>query len=199
MQRYPLHWPAGWPRTQLWQRKAAAFHKGTAGDKSKLTITDAIARLQRELDALSVGDMLLSTNLELRLDGHPRADRSPPTDTGVALYFRLKGKDTALACDKWDRVADNITALAKHIEALRGIDRWGVGSIGQAFAGYQALPAPEQWWQVLGTSQTASAAEIESAYRDIARSAHPDRGGSNAAMSRVNAARDAALSSLNQN
>lgn len=135
----------------------------------------------------------LSANLVLRLDGQPRAGQPEPQDKGVAIYFQLDGRDTVLACDKWDRVADNIAAIAKHIEALRGIDRWGVGTAAQAFAGYQALPLPEQWWQVLEVPARASADEINAAYRVKARSAHPDSGGSNAAMARVNAARDEGL------
>src|SRR5690606_37528542 len=132
-------------------------------------IADANQRLQAELDRLRAKSVILSTNVELRLDGMPRSDRSPPADPGVALYLRLNGRDTVLACDKWDRVADNIVAIAKHIEALRGQDRWGVGTLEQAFAGYQALPAPEQWWQVLGISEHATADQINAAWRDKAR------------------------------
>lgn len=150
-------------------------------------------RLQTELDRLGAREVILSTNIELRLDGMPRADRSPPADPGAALYFRFKGRDTVFACDQWDRTADNITAIAKHIEALRGMERWGTGTLEQAFAGYQALPAPEQWWQVLRVGVQATRAEIEAAYRQMARLAHPDTGGSTAAMSRLNAARDAGL------
>jgi hypothetical protein len=113
-----------------------------------VTIAVARERLQREIDLLGGADAILSTNVELRLDGRPRSDRAEPPDAGVAFYFRLNGKPIVLACDKWDRVADNITAIAKHIEAMRGMDRWGVGNKAQAFAGYEALPAPEQWWQV---------------------------------------------------
>jgi hypothetical protein len=67
------------------------------------------------------------------------------------VYFKLHGKDRVLACDKWDRVADNIAAIAAHIDAIRRQDRYGVGTIDQAFAGYSALPPPG------GTSRTATA------------------------------------------
>src|SRR3546814_7334655 len=68
-----------------------------------------------------------------------------------------------------------MVAIAKHIEAIRGMDRWGVGSIDQAFAGYQALPAPEQWFQVLGLRASATKHEVDVAYRNKARDAHPDQ------------------------
>ena len=191
-QRYPLAWPAGWPRTDPARRRDAAFRH----DNKRLSVANGLDRLQDELDRLGAREYVLSTNIELRLDGKPRSGQPEHSDTGAAIYFKLAGKDTALACDKWDRVADNIGALAKHIEALRGIDRWGVGSIAQAFAGYQALPAPEQWWQVLGLNDRATRVEIEVAYRNLAVHAHPDRGGSDAAMSRLNVARDAGLAAV---
>jgi hypothetical protein len=188
-QRYPLTWPTGWRRAQL--RTTAAFgRKGDRGYKVEAPIATARERLQREVDLLGAKDAILSTNVELRLDGQPRSDRAPPGDPGVALYFKLKGRDTVLACDRWNRVADNIIAIAKHIEAIRGMDRWGVGSVDQVFTGYQALPAPEQWWQVLGVSPAATIDDINEAYRRLAPRAHPDQGGSDAAMARLNAARD---------
>ncbi|NJP11408.1 MAG: J domain-containing protein [Leptolyngbyaceae cyanobacterium RU_5_1] len=87
----------------------------------------------------------------------------------------------ALACDAWDRVEDNIWAIAKHIDALRGQQRWGVGTIEQAFRGYQAyLPAPKEdrhgegWWTALHISSTATPQEVEAAYRKLAAYYHPD-------------------------
>lgn len=189
-QAFPLQWPTGWPRAK--QRRGAAFgERDHRGWKKSATIATARDRLQRELDLLGAVNPVLSTNVELRIDGQPRSDRRDPDDPGVAVYFTLNRKPTTLACDRWDRVADNIIALAKHIEALRGIGRWGVGTADQVFAGYQALPAPEQWWQVLGVAATASIAEIDAAWRKLAPHAHPDRDGSDAAMARLNVARDA--------
>ena len=191
---HPLSWPAGWPKTPIHQRKRAQFSKKVSNGKymvtKELTVRDAEKRLQGELDRLGAVDELLSSNMPRNLDGSIKASASAPEDCGVAVYFQLDGQPTSLACDKWDRVADNICALAKHIEALRGMDRWGVGSVKQAFAGYQALPAPEQWFEVLGVSSSASIDQINAAWRDLAKTAHSDHGGSDAAMARLNAARD---------
>jgi len=187
---YPLTWPAGWPRART--RSEAKFgHRGGANDVFKrVSMPVAIERLQEQLDLLRASEVILSTNVELRLDGLPRAQQPAPTDPGAALYFKLKGRDTALACDRWHRVEDNITALAKHLEAIRGMDRWGVGTVEQVFTGYQALPAPEQWWQVLKVPESASLEMIETAWKMMARNAHPDAGGSDAQMARINWARD---------
>lgn len=189
---YPLHWPLGRPRAS--QRKRASFNaksdNGRYTETKSVSMAGARERLQRELDLLRAGSIVLSTNVELRLDGQPRSGQRTPADPGAALYFTLKGKPTVLACDRWDRVEDNIVAIAKHIEALRGMDRWGVGTLEQAFAGYQALPEPEQWWQVLGVKPTATADEIDAAWRAKMQTAHPDRGGSHDEAARLNRARE---------
>ena len=196
---YPLTWPPGWKRTLPQWRIRAKFgqkdHSKPYATTKELTIATARQRLQAELDRLGADDVILSTNVQLRLDGLPRSDRGEPADTGAAIYFRYADKDTVLACDKWDRVADNINALAKHIEAMRGMDRWGVGTLEQVFTGYAALPAPEPWWKRLGMPESvASGADektIQAAWRIASRDAHPDRpGGSHDKMAAVNAARD---------
>jgi len=59
-----------------------------------------------------------------------------------------------LACDRWDKVQDNIYAIAMTIEPLRGIERWGSGSmVEQAFTGFFALPAPKSPWEILVFAQ----------------------------------------------
>lgn len=189
---YPLSWPAGWKRTSY--RTRAIFKS----DGREVTIAIARKRLADQLDLLRANNVILSTNVELRADGQPRSDRRPPVDPGVAVYFDLKRRPTVLACDKWDRVADNIVALAKHIEAMRGMDRWGVGTLEQAFTGYQALPAPDPWWKTLGLSgPTRSREDIGAAYRKASAAAHPDRpGGSHDKMSAVNAAREEGMKAI---
>lgn len=133
--------------------------------------------LQGELDRLGARDAILSTNVELRLDGQPMSNRAQPMDKGAAVYFKLKGKDVSMACDKWNRTEDNIWAICKHIEALRGQQRWGVGNVEQAFRGYTALPersSASQWWEVLGVAVNASVDQVKDAYRILVKKHHPD-------------------------
>lgn len=198
---YPVSWPAGRPRTPAHARKEAAWRHGGA----RLTFDRAVGRLSAQIDAITktgqawrVLEQTLSTNLQLRVDGRPRRDRGEPADPGVAFYFELDGAPHVLACNRWSTIPDNVAAIAAHIEALRGQERWGVADLRQAFAGHTALPAPEQWWQVLGVATNASTAEINRAWRALAAAAHPDRGGSDAAMARLNAARADGLKSAEQ-
>ena len=73
---------------------------------------------------------------------------------------------------------------------MRGMERWGVGSVEQAFAGYQALPPQQEkkWWDVLGVSPGATEDEVREAYVKLARQHHPDNGGSDEQMTIINAA-----------
>ena len=208
--RFPLCWPAGWARTAHHHRQRARFATGRAvttdlgnGERRTdrvarpLTVADAINRLSTELERLGATQEILSTNVPVRLDGLPRSGQAEPQDVGAAIYFRLKGKPRCLACDRWDRVADNLAAIAQHIDALRRIDRYGVGTLDQAFAGYAALPpTAEEWWLILDVPRTASREQILSAHRQLAGQHHPDRGGDPTMMARVNRARDVALELL---
>lgn len=202
--RFPLQWPHGRPRTASDARRRATFnqkvHNGRHFETRDITIKVALERLDFELHQLDAHGVVLSTNVELRLDGRPRSTDRTPADPGAALWFTLNGRPIVLACDRWDRVADNVCAIAKHIEAMRGMERWGVGNLAMAFSGYEALPhqpgagasEPDDWWIVLGVNRSASNADIERAWRDKMRAAHPDRGGTLQAAQRLNAARDAA-------
>ncbi|BBC72888.1 conserved hypothetical protein [Altererythrobacter sp. B11] len=189
---YPVDWPSARPRTRAWDRKEALFRSGG----KRLLWDDALGRLREQVTLVTptgsdwrMRELTLSTNFELRVDGRPRRDRGVPADPAVAFFFELDGRPHVLACDKWASVPDNIAAIAAHIEALRGQERWGVADLRQAFAGHVALPAPEQWWQVLGVRQQATEAEIDAAWREKMRSAHPDQGGSEEQAKRLNWAR----------
>lgn len=200
--RYPLSWPANWKRTSPRSRRRAAFSKSlNAFDpatgavrhrvgKRALTVSDAIGRLSRELMSLGATGEILSTNVATRLDGLPRSNQPEPSDPGAAVYFKLKKQDRCLACDTWDRTADNIAAIAQHIDALRRIERYGVGTMDQAFAGYAALPAgASEWWVILGVEPSATLEDVELAFKTLARQHHPDAGDSSDTMARLTAAR----------
>lgn len=191
---YPVDWPQGRGKTR--SRKEARWRDGGR----RILFDRAVGRLREQVELMTkpgqpyrMREMTLSTNFELRLDGRPRRDRGTPSDPSVAFFFELDGEPHVLACDQWDTVPDNIAAIAAHIDALRGQERWGVADMKQAFAGHVALPAPEQWFQILQVSQSASVDEIQAAFRRLARTAHSDAGGTDAAMTRLNLARDQGL------
>lgn len=187
-QRYPLAWPPGKPRTVSYYRKAGNF----SADGRSITTDAALRRIDRELGRIGGKNPLVSSNVELRVDGKPRMDRAPPVDPGVCLYFDLGGKPHALACDAYKTVPQNLAAIAAHLEATRAIVRHGVATSAEMFTAFVALPQPKRWWEILGVTGSATLAEVEGAWRRLAADHHPDRGGSQARMAEINAARDAA-------
>lgn len=193
---YPLQWPAGRERRPAHRREQAAFDTGMAAAR------DAAFN---EVRLLGGRHVVLSTNVPLRQDGKPYASFPRIDDPAVALYFTYKEKPMCFACDRWTRVEDNIQAIRKTIEALRGIARWGTGDMLQAaFTGFAALPAPivagmkRDWWLVLELeTRSPTADEINTAYRRLASKHHPDRAGGDAArMTELNQARDEALKEI---
>lgn len=185
---YPLHWPEGWPRTERPER-------------SRFETTDDAARkeLVWELERLGARYIVLSTNVELRQDGWPYANRRPPEDVGVAVYFQRNGKQMTFACDRWDRVRDNMRAITKTIDAMRGIERWGASDMMErAFSAFEALPAPGQavtlsCWDILNVEPGATRDEIKSAWRKRMKAAHPDHGGTREEYEQVQSAYEQAL------
>lgn len=186
-QSFPLAWPIAWPRTKSPKRSQFGVH----------TIGKCISEVHAQLCLIphlhffDRSGIVVSSNFLLRQDGLPRSGQPQPNDKGVAVYFKIlrkagKADERVLACDKWDRVEDNMWAIAKHIDALRGQQRWGVGTVEQAFAGYVELPSGEKkWWEVLEVDPLATAEQVKAAYRLKVKSTHPDVGGTREDFDRI--------------
>lgn len=176
--RYPLQWPVGYKRTK-W-RSVSKFRQ--TYDKAQQFLHDEVARL-------GGSNLIVSTNLPVRNDGGIYAAYMGKKieDPGVAIFFRYKGKDITMCCDKYQAVWENIYALACGIESLRAMERHGVSEfMERAFTGFTALPeAPKskEWWEILGYQQKPGTAVwdwegVQSQYKSLARKLHPDAGGS---------------------
>lgn len=198
IEAYPCQWPLGKPRTPAAKRRGAKFHRRVAQEnaswkrKADVTLYQGICLVREELRRLRASDVVISTNVKTRLDGLPYSGAREPDDPAAAVYFRLASGVHCLACDRWDRVADNLVAIAHHVEAIRAMDRWGVGDVAQAFAGYRALPAMDAkrtWWALLGFEQPPESAEaVEQKWRERIAEAHPDKGGNANQAAELNAA-----------
>lgn len=192
MNAYPLQWPIGRPRTPASQIERSRFRNGS-GVRALVTVDGALSRLLPELRLLGAASIVVSSNVPTRMhDGMPRTLRAEPLDRGVAVYFRHKREPRALCCDRWDRVADNIAAIAAHVDAVRGILRWGTADAAQMFAGFKALAAADAkkpWWEILGFRERPSNADVvKDKWRELASLHHPDRGGNVNQMAELNAA-----------
>lgn len=174
MMEYPLAWPVGVARTASPRR-------------SPFDTSESVARngLTNELRLMNASGVVITTNMEIKANGHPYANQRI-MDTGVAVYFNRQGQQQCIACDRWNTIRDNIQAIRKTVEALRGIERWGTGEmVDAAFQGFTALPAQasagsrprRQWYEVLSVAPSAPREVIEAARKTLLRKNHPDLGG----------------------
>lgn len=210
----PLHWPAGWPRTPKAKRTAARF--STRGVRSyqvggsthsyavkqQLTIATALDRVLAEVSAFGVRrqDVVISTNLRLKIDGLPYSGQKEPEDPGAAVYWvSREGQPQCIASDRYTRVADNLAALAASLDALRALERHGGAEIlNRAFQGFKALPGGEgaavapvltldtaarriaEWADVEPQDVLRVKSTFTLARRIALSKTHPDTGGSDA-------------------
>lgn len=217
---FPLKWPTGWKRAA--HRRRAQFSKsvyvpsstpgGTGYNrKGDISINDAVNRIRAELGRMGVrdDDMVISTNLVLRLDGLPKSGQARPADPGAAVYWRDSKSEgwprRCMAIDQYDLVEHNLAAIAATLEAMRAIERHGGAEIlDRAFTGFAALPPPmagqKPWRQVFGFApdEEVSPIRLEGAYRTARGEAHPDRPktGSHEAFLAVQAAYEAGMREL---
>lgn len=201
---YPCYWPEGWVRTPSHRRKDSKY---------KFTFARARDEITRQLKLMGAREIVISTNIPLRLDGLPLANRSEPDDPAVAVYWAERGewdvraqrntyKHRVIACDHWRRVYENMHAVNKSLDALRALQRAGATQvIEKAFTGFTALAASNPargWREVFGLHPTRPVmrTEIDAMYRELAALRHPDRGGSHEQMTELNVAREQALREL---
>lgn len=188
----PLQWPKDahgrpWPRNHA--PKESRF-------SSDITVTQAARALHAQC-RLVTGCAEASIRIT---GGDGTSNPSAHVDHGASVFFTSLAGPVGFGADQYRRVAHNLWALAKHIECMRSIERWGVGTSQQAFAGYATAlhpastsPTISNWRSVLGLFNGATVEEITARYRELAHKYHPDKGGSPEIMKTINAARDAAL------
>lgn len=193
IEAYPLYWPEDRQRTPAAWREAAKFD---------CTLARARDDVLHEIRLMGGSDTIISTNVALRRDGLPAGNQKRTDDCGVAVYFTCSGQQVCFACDRWDKIEHNMRAIAKTIEALRGITRWGTGDMMKAaFRGFVALPDQtngKNWRVVFGFAAHDSVTldEVRARYRNLAAQAHPDRGGSSERMALINLAWQEAQAAL---
>lgn len=148
-------------------------------------------------------NVVVSTNIALRRDGLPLAGQRTPDDPGVAVYFTYKKRQMCFACDRWRNIEDNMQAIARTIEALRGVARWGTGDMMEAaFNGFTALPSPEfgtaGWREILNFAATGpiTADALNLRWKHLRSVHHPDKGGDPHMFAQIKAAYEQGLSAL---
>lgn len=165
-----------------------------------------LARELRMLDAEKIVLELAVGERDLRIDGMPRADarlQSP----AVRLSFQSKWGPLRYETGEFHHWQDNVSALARSMEALRLVDRYGVSKRGEQYQGWRAIPMSTGGEASIDTYGQAVAhihslvgdiydeSDIEGAFqaeaiRQSLRLTHPDRGGTDEAFRKAVKARD---------
>lgn len=122
---------------------------------------------------------------------------------GVVVHCEMpKGKPPRrFACDKFTRWESNMKAIAITLERLRLSGIYGVMESDEQYTGFSALPPggiPTAEWSSVEHARRwlgelcvlPAGTHIDQLYRESAKVAHPDRGGSNELMSKVNRCKD---------
>ena len=176
IQPYPLLWPESTPRSR--NRYSSSF---------RVSFDVATKDLKAEVPRFASSYVITSniTGLTAELVGN---------DPGVAIWFVRAGRVRCIACDQYATVRENIRALTLCIEALRAMERHSTQIVDAMLASPSNAPqlpqnagdGREPWWLVLGVAEDAKIEAIEAVYRTLSKEAHPDNGGTQDAMSRLN-------------
>lgn len=187
---YPLRWPEAIPRTR--NPKQSPFPR-------PWTFQRATADIQAELRRMKARQIVITSNMPLRIDGQPRASAHPGKDQGIAVYFHRGAAQHVVACDSYTTIGDNAHAIAITLDSLRRIERHGSGQLGaQAFSAFAALPpasgaAPTRHWRdVLGVPDTIDPADqlmlAEAKYRRAVKDSGHATGDDAERMAEINGA-----------
>lgn len=159
--------------------------------------------LAREVEQLRGKAVVIEVDVPesgIRLDGGLRANAKAASPAVVVAFESMHGP-LLYRCDrfvsKWSHQGDdwqqNVRAIAKTLESLRAVDRYGATNTGQQYTGWKQLDAapssPDltltQAWEVIAdlagmdggvVAIDGPSAELHALSR-ARRNAHPDRGG----------------------
>lgn len=159
--------------------------------------------LDRELHYLHGRDLVIEVDVreqDIRLDGGLRATAKAETPAVVVAFDSEHGPmlyRSDLYSGRWgvspgEAWKENVRAVAKTLEALRAVDRYGATETGQQYAGFKALPggtpivpdaptmtrdeADELLWKFSGLGRDKPWS-VTARWKKARALAHPDRNG----------------------
>jgi hypothetical protein len=162
-------------------------------DRFKAEFRQTVKLLERELEAVGARDPIVGVvSPDLRVDGSGFLANARIQHVGAELSFdKPEGRtwrrltfhtDAFRDYNHRDSFESNLRAIALGLEALRTVDRYGITTSGQQYAGFAALTA--------GPSLEDLGREIVERHGGITqalRATHPDTGGDSASERDFNA------------
>jgi hypothetical protein len=143
------------------------------------TYSKTLDQLEREIEALHGSEVIIGVVTSpdsIRLDGRMRAD-ARVNHPGVEVSFGVPQRGRLVFhtdrhkgyVNSWQ---DNLRAITLGLEALRAVDRYGITSTAEQYAGFAQLttsaPNPERGRQLV---------DRHGGLRPALRATHPDHGG----------------------
>lgn len=171
---------------ERWDRRVHASRPHAPFRAPYQATIDLLEREVRMLGARHVVVELAITESDLRNDGQPYAG-TRPDHPGVTVAFESKHGPLKYTADKFATWQENLRAIALGLEALRKVDRYGMTSRGEQYAGWKALPAGSSEQVERGRDLIREHGSI----RDAIMATHPDHGGDASDFDAVQAARGA--------
>lgn len=175
------------PLPPIWPGKATPSYARKRPQFKTIT-SRALSLLAREIRYLGGKNIEIAVDAEprhIRADGLLRAD-ARPRSSAIVVSFTTRDGRLQFPCDTFTYWEENVDAVARALEALRMVDRYGVQQ-GRQYAGFKALPS--------GTAPTMTseaAAKIIALYTHIAHGTFTfRRGEASAVLASSIAARDA--------
>ena len=187
-----LDWPDTFERTDPSDRESYPHGFDVTRSTAFQNVLDELRRWD------GVTDVQLDTDAQ-----HQKTNPNKPyanatfDDPGVVVRFTKGGEPMAAACDAWTSPRDNAQDLYHYLNETRMMEQRGTVT---AEHEYEKLRLPSgdddvavgkpPAHAVLGVSRDASDDEIRDAFREKLTEAHPDQGGSEEALKRLQNARD---------
>lgn len=186
-------------------RAAIAKQNGPRCSRFKAAPKAAWDLLQREMRMIDA----ISAVLELDAPAHRIQKRSGewsadarPNEPGVVLTIERRDKPALrMVCCEFRVWTDNVYAIARSLEALRMVDRYGCTASGEQYVGFAALPPPGEAsrdtvqeaidliLEVSGDIAVRDGWVHQDSIAAAIRMAHPDHGGTAERLTRVLQAR----------
>lgn len=167
----------------------AEFHAARpTGSRFRAGWMDTLDLLKRELSKLGAHNAVIEmalTEREIKLDGWPRAE-ARPSHPGVVISFESKHGPLRYGTDAFPDWKENVRAIALGLEALRKVERYGIGKRGEQYQGWRQLASG-------GKMTEAEAQNLLDNYggeRAALKATHPDAGGNAEDFAAVQEARE---------
>jgi hypothetical protein len=188
------------------QDRVKAIHKDA--QRISTNWSKAFEKLRYELARIKATEVVIEAGYkasQVRADGWPYSSAKPEHGQ-VRVSFKKAGTlAMAFLCGGWREVEQNVYMIALTLERLRAIERYGCVQSEEQYRGWARLPAGNtiamgEWataedalrWlaSVAGFAATVSLRDLDQVYRAASRKAHPDLGGSDELMAKVNRAKE---------